>query len=70
MSGMVVADIGAGTGDPSRRMAPVVMLGGRVLAVDVQPERVNTLKAMVHQTALTQIVPSLGKIPATRLRAQ
>ncbi len=36
--GMVVADIGAGTGYLARRMAPAVMPGGRVLAVDAQPE--------------------------------
>jgi precorrin-6B methylase 2 len=67
--GMVVADIGAGTGYFARRMAPAVMPGGQVLAVDVQPEMVNMLQAMVSQTKLTQIKPSLGteqdvKLPA------
>jgi ubiquinone/menaquinone biosynthesis C-methylase UbiE len=67
--GLVVADIGAGTGYLSRRMAPSVMPGGRVLAVDVQPEMVGMLRTLVHQTGLTQIKPSLGtetdvKLPA------
>jgi SAM-dependent methyltransferase len=67
--GLVVADIGAGTGYLSRRMAPAVMPGGRVLAVDVQPEMVGMLQALVRQTGLTQIEPSLGtetnvKLPA------
>jgi len=67
--GIVVADIGAGTGYLARRMAPAVMPGGRVLAVDVQPEMVTMLQAMVRQTGLAQIVPSLGtetdvKLPA------
>ena len=68
--GMVVADIGAGTGYLSRRMAPAVMPGGRVLAEDVQPEMVGMLRGMVRQSGLTQIEPSLGteadvKLPAS-----
>ena len=58
--GMVVADIGAGTGYLARRMAPAVMPGGKVLAVDVQPEMVGLLQSMVRQTGLTQIEPLLG----------
>ena len=68
--GMVVADIGEGTGYLARRMAPAVMPGGKVLAVDVQPEMVRMLQAAVRQTGLTQIEPSLGtetdvKLPAS-----
>ena len=59
-AGMVVADIGAGTGYLSRRMAPAVMPGGKVLAVDVQPEMVSFLQGMVTKTGLTQIEPLLG----------
>jgi precorrin-6B methylase 2 len=58
--GTVVADIGAGTGYLARRMAPAVRPGGKVLAVDVQPEMVTLLQSMVRQTGLTQIEPSLG----------
>ena len=47
--GMVVADIGAGTGYLARRMAMGVMPGGKVMAVDVQPEMVNMLHAMVRR---------------------
>ncbi|RZJ11953.1 MAG: methyltransferase domain-containing protein [Rubrivivax sp.] len=66
---MVVADIGAGTGYLARRMAPLVMPGGKVLAVDVQPEMVAMLQAAVRQSGLTQIEPVLGaeddvKLPA------
>jgi ubiquinone/menaquinone biosynthesis C-methylase UbiE len=57
--GMVVADIGAGTGYLARRMAAPVMPGGTVLAVDVQPEMVALLRAMVRQTGLRQIEPLL-----------
>jgi len=70
--GMVVADIGAGTGYLARRMAPALMPGGRVLAVDVQPEMVSLLQSMVRQSGLTQIEPSLGtevdvKLPASSI---
>ena len=58
--GMVVADIGAGTGYLARRMAPAVTPGGKVLAVDVQPEMVAMLQTMVRQSGLTQIQPLLA----------
>ena len=58
--GMVVADIGAGTGYLSRRIAPAVAPGGKVLAVDVQPEMVGMLQALARQEGLTNIEASLG----------
>ena len=58
--GMVVADIGAGTGYLSRRIAPAVAPSGKVLAVDVQPEMVGMLHALARQEGLTNIQPSLG----------
>ena len=65
--GMVVADIGAGTGYLTRRMAPAIMPGGKALAVDVQPEMVSMLEAMVRMTGLTQIQPVLGAEDDARL---
>jgi precorrin-6B methylase 2 len=67
--GMVVADIGAGTGYLARRMATAVMPGGKVLAVDVQPEMVSMLQSMVRRTGLAQIEPSLGTELDVRLPA-
>lgn len=67
--GMVVADIGAGTGYLTRRIAPALLPGGRALAVDVQPEMVRMLEAMVRQTGLTQIQPVLGGEDDVRLPA-
>jgi ubiquinone/menaquinone biosynthesis C-methylase UbiE len=64
-----VADIGAGTGYLARRMAPVVTPGGKVLAVDVQPEMVAMLQSTVRQTGLTQIQPLLGAEDDVRLPA-
>ena len=68
--GMVVADIGAGTGYLTRRMAPRIMPGGKALAVDVQPEMVRMLQEMVRQSGLTQIQPSLGAEDDVRLPAE
>ncbi len=67
--GMTVADVGAGTGYLSRRMASVVAPEGKVLAVDVQPEMVRMLTRLAQQKGLSNIVPSLGtdtdvKLPA------
>ena len=67
--GMVLADIGAGTGYLARRMAAAVVPGGKVLAVDVQPEMLSLLQSMVRQTGLTQIEPSLGTEVDVRLPA-
>ena len=67
--GMVVADIGAGTGYLARRMAPAVMPGGKVLAVDVQPEMVALLQKTVRQSGLKQIQPLLGAEDDVRLPA-
>ena len=58
--GTVVADIGAGTGYLSRRMAPAVMPGGKVWAVDVQPEMISLLQAGAKRSGLTQIEARLG----------
>ena len=60
--GMVIADIGAGTGYLSRRMAPLVMPGGKIIALDLQPEMVNILQAGVNRSGLKQIVIKLGAI--------
>ena len=57
--GMVVADVGAGTGYLSRRMATAVGPSGKVLAVDVQPEMIEMLKQLAQRSQLSQIVPVL-----------
>jgi ubiquinone/menaquinone biosynthesis C-methylase UbiE len=63
----VVADIGAGTGYLARRMAPAVMPGGKVLAVDVQPQMVAMLQDSVRKSGLNQIQPLLGGDDDVRL---
>jgi len=54
--GMTVADIGAGSGYLSRRMAPLVR-PGRVFAVDVQPEMVAMLTELSHRSGFNNLVP-------------
>lgn len=68
-SGNVVADVGAGTGYLSRRMAPLVMPGGKVWAVDVQPEMVNLLQAGVKRSGLSQIEAKLSAVDDVNLPA-
>lgn len=60
--GMVVADIGAGTGFLSRRMATAVGEAGKVLAVDIQPEMIKLLEASAQKAGLTNIEASLGTV--------
>jgi precorrin-6B methylase 2 len=67
--GMVVADIGAGTGYLSRRMAPAVMPGGKIWAVDVQPEMISLLQASATRSGLTQVEAQLGEVDDVRLPA-
>jgi precorrin-6B methylase 2 len=67
--GTVVADIGAGTGYLSRRMAPAVMPGGKILAVDVQPEMVNLIMSGAKRSGLTQIEARLSAVDDVKLPA-
>ncbi len=67
--GMTVADIGAGTGYLSRRMADQVAPGGRVLAVDVQPQMVRLLRTMIERDQLKNVEASLGAEDDVRLPA-
>ncbi|HEV8579529.1 MAG TPA: methyltransferase domain-containing protein [Thermoanaerobaculia bacterium] len=67
--GMTVAEIGAGTGFFSRRLAKAVGPQGKVLAVDIQPEMLDLLRTYAAKEGITNIVPILGtetdpKLPA------
>jgi precorrin-6B methylase 2 len=67
--GMVVADVGAGTGYIARRMASAVGASGAVFAVDVQPEMIEMLKALASKAQLPQIKPVLGSVDDVKLPA-
>lgn len=67
--GMAVADIGAGTGYHSWRMAEMVGKQGRVLAVDIQPEMLELLEKNMRTRGVDNVEPLLGveddpKLPA------
>jgi ubiquinone/menaquinone biosynthesis C-methylase UbiE len=67
--GMVVADVGAGSGYLSRRMAPLVAPGGRVIATDIQPEMLALLAEVAKDPRYANIQPLLGGLEDTRLPA-
>jgi ubiquinone/menaquinone biosynthesis C-methylase UbiE len=64
--GDVVADIGAGTGYFSLRIAPLVPKG-RVLAVDIQPEMLNIIRGKQRDTGIGNVEPVLGAIDDPKL---
>jgi ubiquinone/menaquinone biosynthesis C-methylase UbiE len=55
----VVADIGAGTGYYTFRLAPRVP-DGKVLAVDIQPAMLDTIRTRAAADTLANVVPILG----------
>ena len=65
--GMVIADIGAGTGYLSRRMAPLVMPGGKIIALDLQPEMISILQTTVNRSGLKQIKVKQGSVDNIKL---
>lgn len=65
--GMVVADIGAGSGYFSFRIAELVKPGGKVLAVDIQPEMLALIRQRAKQRHLTNVEPVRGEIQDPKL---
>jgi ubiquinone/menaquinone biosynthesis C-methylase UbiE len=66
---MVVADIGAGSGYHTFRLAPLVGETGKVLAVDIQPEMLALIKDKAKAKKVTNVEPVQGadddpKLPA------
>jgi SAM-dependent methyltransferase len=68
-SGMSVADIGAGSGYYVVRLSPIVGAGGRILAEDIKPEYLQTLRMRVLNLGLPNVTiisgePHDPKLPA------
>jgi ubiquinone/menaquinone biosynthesis C-methylase UbiE len=59
--GMYVADIGAGEGYYTVRLAPLVGKRGRVLAQDIVPDTVSSLAQRVHRENLENVAVKLGQ---------
>jgi precorrin-6B methylase 2 len=67
-AGMNVADVGAGSGYLSKRMAPLVA-PGKVYAVDVQPQMVELLKQLSLQAGMLNVVAVSGSAGSANLQA-
>jgi ubiquinone/menaquinone biosynthesis C-methylase UbiE len=67
--GEIVADIGAGTGYFSRRLARKVGATGKVLAVDIQPEMLVLLTNRMAADGIFNVVPILGSATDPKLPA-
>lgn len=66
--GDVVADIGAGSGYFTFRIAPLVPEGA-VFAVDIQPEMLDIIRERMRERGEDNVVPLLGAVDDTRLPA-
>jgi precorrin-6B methylase 2 len=71
-AGMVVADVGAGTGYMSLRLAKRVAPSGKVYANDIQPEMLRRLRENAANAGITNIETVQGeeadpKLPAGRM---
>lgn len=65
--GEVVADIGAGTGYFTRRLAQKVGPNGKVFAVDIQPEMLTLLTNKMRELGLTNVKAVLGTVSDPKL---
>lgn len=65
--GMVVADVGAGSGYFTFRMAERVGPKGQVLAVDIQPEMLDIIRKRMKERGVSNVKPVLGAITDPKL---
>lgn len=67
--GATVADVGAGSGYITRKLAKIVGPMGRVYAEDIQPGMIDLLERNVAKAKLTNVTPILGAIDDPKLPA-
>ena len=67
--GEVVADVGAGSGYLTFRIAERVGPTGKVLAVDIQPEMLALIRQRMKQRGVTNVEPVLGTVSDPKLPA-
>jgi SAM-dependent methyltransferase len=65
--GDIVADVGAGSGYLSFRLAEVVGVKGKVLAEDIQPEMLDIIRKRMKDKKVTNVEPILGTITDPKL---
>jgi ubiquinone/menaquinone biosynthesis C-methylase UbiE len=68
--GDVVADVGAGSGYFTFRLADKVGAKGKVLAVDIQDEMLDLIRKKMKATRTDNVVPVLGTITDPKLPAE
>lgn len=68
--GMVVADIGAGSGVISTLIAPRVGPEGKVFAVDIQQEMLNALTKKCRDRGINNVEPVLGTTRSPGLKPE
>ncbi len=68
-SGMAVADIGAGSGYYVARLSPIVGSDGRIIAEDVVPEYLRSLRNRARDLGLQNVAISMGEPHDPRLPA-
>jgi len=66
--GEVVADIGAGSGYYTFRMAKLVGPKGKILAVDIQKEMLDIIRDRMKKENLTNVEPVLGEEADPKLK--
>ncbi|MFN7934846.1 MAG: class I SAM-dependent methyltransferase [Bryobacteraceae bacterium] len=59
--GMVIADVGCGTGYFTRRMAKRTGSGGKVYGVDIQPKMIESLKKNLEKEGITNVEGIVSK---------
>jgi precorrin-6B methylase 2 len=67
--GEVVADVGAGSGYLTFRVAPRVGPTGKVLAVDIQPEMLALIRQKMKAGGVTNVEPVMGTVTDPKLPA-
>ena len=67
--GMVIADVGAGSGYLSRRLSPLVAPGGRIIATDIQPQMLALLERLAAQPRFANVEPLRSAVDDTKLPA-
>lgn len=65
--GEAVADIGAGTGYLTRRIAPKILPKGKVYAVEIQQEMLDLLTNKLTGLGITNVAPVLGTVTDPKL---
>jgi precorrin-6B methylase 2 len=68
--GSTLADIGAGSGYLTRRLAGLTGPKGRVYAVDIQAEMIDLLSRNLAELGITNVVPVLGTTTNANLPAE